>query len=271
MKLTEIPTGKKKVAVISPVAHSGKTTVATLLAQIMGSYNELQCVLTYAGDHEEEYEYALGFEDDNSVAHSLTQIVQLLKHNRLSAEHLTDYMEVISNNTWLLKASAPDVSEHDAQELFKYMLGEIDMNVTFIDCVKPLEDKLTQYVLSQADITLIVVDSSTQSILKMEKWFNEDKYDELLPPDDKIIYVVNNYDPTVANITSVAKRLGVKARDLIVLNHSPYIGKLTAEQRLQEILPPILENDGGVYDIASQLKEAGDMIAGILGFGTRKG
>lgn len=253
-----------KIALLSPRHKQGLSTASILLAQTIAHTTTLRVHLTYTGGDYKSYLEYLGLDYEEDKTRTTSQMVKLIETGSLSHAELEDYMIKIEDRFLVLNTSSDITTEEDSETLISYVLSNEDDNgtLTVIDVNTELDDDITQKIIKESDLVIIVAEQTRLSSEMAKRWMKSDYIED----DSKVVFIFNLFDPYVMSSRETAKMFGIRYRRTSKISYNPYIKKFCNERKLDNLLTYIKRKDERVFELNADLLECARLIGNQLGF-----
>lgn len=250
-----------KIAVLGSTRRQGETTIAILLAQAFERVFKTKVCLTKTGQDVTTLRTFLGIKTTFDFTRSVSQLVRLAEAGTLSDKEIADYVTSISPNVDFLETCGNGITDSESAQLLMNSFGFLTHNFVITDVDTELDDEITQKVLEAADLVVIVISQGKDILLKLMEWMKN----PLFPNPDKVVYVVNEYDPVVGALRELSKLIGVPHVRVAKLNYNPFVKIMGNLGQLQDIMDYVFKKDSRVIDLYSDIREIIYMCCAQIG------
>ncbi|WP_239617494.1 hypothetical protein [Cohnella mopanensis] len=253
------------IAVISPDRRQGGTTISVLLAVALAQTQNLSTCLTYTGNNNKAMAGVLGLKSTEDMTRNLTQVIKMLEANAISRDEIQDYCIKVPNvpNLQVIETASETVSYEDSAKLIRFAIESLNHEIVITDVTTEIYDEVTQSVIDNADLIIMVLTQSKDVGDKLAYWETAEVIKHLNAKG--LVYVFNQYDPYVEAFRETTKRLGLRHRRCAKISYNPFIRRTSNRGNLQSILSFILDKDPRVIELHNDLKECIMMILANLG------
>lgn len=239
-----------KIAIISPISHSGTTMVSLLLGQALATTQSLTVMLTYTGTNRRICEY-LNVSSIADKTMSITQVVKLLESQAISPEDITDYSTPVTTNLRIMDTADPVLDAEDGTKLMSYVYKNVTTDISICDVSTEIYDTVTQELFDASDAVVFVIQPDTHSYDMLKLW----KESEYWPKDKDIMVVVNRYNEEIDALRNISKKIGMAHANVCKLHYNPYITKYANTNESATMLPYVLQKDPRVVELNNDLRE----------------
>lgn len=246
---------KRRIAVVSPTRKQGETTITILLAEMLKVVAKTSVCLTHTGWGAKGMKSYLGLRDSTDVTKSIAQLARFLESGGLAQTEIGDYVTSLRSGVDVIKAD-DDISKDDASELMLDCIKQVAYEIILTDIETDLEDPATIEALQSADLTIIVMQQSVDTYNKFKAWQDSPYF----PPEHKVLYLINEYDPKVSAVRDITKSLGIRKIRTCKVNYNPFIRILSNRGDLDRLLPMMLDNDSRVIDLQQDFRMLISMV-----------
>lgn len=250
-----------KIAIYSPVRRQGCSTLSVLLGAAIAQVVGMKVCLTYTGNESDAYNVALGLSHLEDRTRSLTQVIRMLEGNSIAGEDIVDYLTPLRENLDIMQTASDYITAEESDALLHFVLSNLphELIITEINS-EPFEEN-TQHILNDVDIVIVLV-SQGMDVLNKYKLYKKSQY---FPDNDKIIYVVNQFDPNISPLKDVAKMMGVNRRKIVKISRNPYITKMANAGTLHKLMPYIYKKDLRVLNLHADIRDLCYLVMSNLG------
>ena len=247
-----------RVAIIAPVANTGNTTAATMIAAALactqGVETTLMCTTTKA---RRLHDY-LGIEYEEDITASITQLYELIRSNAIAPGECQDYLHKVTKNLMVLDTTSKGLSEDDRTAIMSHLFKSEVTPITVCDVHwKPdlLTDENSLSILEAADLIFVQVNGDLKNIEAFKRL-----KDTGLLPDKRYALLVNSFDERAASIRHWATAFDFKVRYTAKLHRSPYIQMAEEKGELLSVVANALTDDPRVIELKQDFKEICQII-----------
>jgi cellulose biosynthesis protein BcsQ len=246
-----------RIGVISPIRHSGATTVTLLLAAAIAQTQTHTVCLTYTGEGGDLKDYA-GAEIESDPTRTLTQVARMLNAKSIAKEELVEYCVSISPNVKLLDTAGGAITDDETTLVLTQIFANITTDAVICDITTDLDDDITKEILKLCDIAVIVT-TMTKSAGELTRRYKESS---LFPKDKPACILVNRFDPSVISIGQLAAELNSSVRNTCKLPYSPLILKACRMGQIVQAMINITAYDYRMLALNTAMKELLQFIYG---------
>lgn len=250
-----------KIAVVGPTRRQGETTLALMLALTIQKVFKVRVCLTQTGIDCQSLKTFLGIKDTFDYTKSLSQLVRLLEAGDLADREISDYLTPIVDGVDLLQTSDSITSADVSSRLLLESIDYLNHNFIVTDVNTDLDSDVTQEILKKADLVVVSLTQGKDAIVKMRSWQEH----VMFPDPNKVVYVVNYYDPVICALRDVSNQIGVRHVRVAKLNYNPFVAKMSNTGKFTDLIPYIFNKDSRVIDLLLDMQEILYMMSAQLG------
>lgn len=252
-----------KIAVFSPVhGQSGNTVSALFLSMSMALTQRKNICLTHTDFNSTVIEEILGLDITDDVTRSLSQVFKLLSSGTLLEKELADYaINVLpgldiytTNNIMLEHAELAGFIEFlfNRMKIYHHIVIDVDTG---------LKHKMSELCLSIAD-TIVITVSQNNHVLRAAKELLHNKDFIKLTKNKRILFLVNRFNTEIGKLSDVAKQLGVKTKEIIIIHNNVFISKCYNKGVIEDVIKRALQKDIRVLELHNDIKNACKILLG---------
>ena len=252
-----------KIAVISPVhGQTGNTVTSLFLAMSLALTQRKNVCLTHTDFSSTTIEEVLGLDLEEDVTRSLSQVFKLLSSGTLLEKELADYAIHVMQGLDLY-TSHNVVLEHDELVGFiEFLFNRMKIyHHIVIDVDTELKDKTSELCLSIADTVIITV-SQNYHVLRMAKRLVQREDFKKLTKNKRILYVINRFNTDICKLADVAKQLGAKTKDIIIIHDNVFITRCYNAGMIEDVIKRVLLKDIRVLELYNDIRNACRILLG---------
>lgn len=238
------------ISVISPIGHSGTTTVTFLMAQALAHTQTQRVMLTYTGTSRRICEY-IGLSVMDDKTRSISQVVELLESHAIGEDDLYDYSVKIYPNLNIMDTADESITEEDGTKLMSFVFQNIPADITICDVSTEIYDEVTIDLFDKSDILAVVIEPTVQSYKALINWMQS----VFWPKKKEVMIIVNRYCEEIDALRNISKQIGVAHLNVCKVHQNPYLVKASNSGEGLTVLPWVLEKDPRVIELNNDLKE----------------
>jgi len=252
-----------KISVFSPVhGQTGNTVTSLFLAMSLALTQRKNICLTHTDFSSTIIQETLGLDLQDDVTRSLSQVFRLLSSGTLLEKELTDYAISIIPGLDLYTTHNVVLESNERSNFIEFLFNRMkSYHHIVIDVDSGLRDKTTELCFSIADTVVITV-SQNYHVLKMARELvNGDEFKKLTK-GKRIVYAVNRFNSEVCRLSDVAKHIGVKTKDIIIIHDNHFISRCYNKGVIEDVMKRALQKDIRVLELYNDIKNACRILLG---------
>ena len=239
-----------KVAVLSAVPTSGKTTLLEVLGGVFSLSQGRSVGLFTTGNMAEMYEMtASSTTTDQSSADILQAMIDTNPHDPM----LLDYgVQIGEEHVYAYEIANSEAKDEDKVKFMQSALDNIPVDLALIELTGDLHTKLNIEMLKHADCSLFLIPPTTKAILEYKAVLDS------LPRCAALFnmaYVACPINYQILSDKSMAQRMGVKLENLYKVPYNATVQKLSMAGTLDTICDKVVRGDSTVVNLRESLLE----------------
>lgn len=241
-----------KVAFVSNWhGQCGVTTASLLTASFLAvSAKRNTCFLQFSSNGNDVKEY-LGLEDEEKdITRSASQLYKLLDVNAISHDEIKAYAIPTVENLDLFNINTATLEQSMVTEIQKFLIDRMPYNYVIMDVSGDPGLPSNKMSLELADYVVIVVNQN-RIVLKSMRQLLE-KYKLI---SDRLIIMINNYDPTVIPLTKLIKEYVLPRRNTFLMHRNPRIQRFMSQGNMLELMNHVSKRETLVADVFEDVKK----------------
>jgi len=252
-----------KIAVFSPVhGQTGNTVTALFLAMSMALTQRKNICLTHTDFSSTVIEEILGLDITDDVTRSLSQVFKLLNSGTLLEKELADYAVNVLPGLDIYTTHNVVLEHAERANFIEFLFNKMKIyHHIVIDVDTGLKHKMSELCLSIAD-TIVITISQNNHVLRAAKGLLQDDDFKKLTKNKRIIFALNRFNTGIGTLSDVAKQLGVKTKEIIIIHDSVFIAKCYNKGIIEEVIKRALQKDIRVLELHNDIKNACKILLG---------
>lgn len=252
------------IVVMSPhTAHSGNTTLASLIALELSSRNRKVCLTHTRTKSDSLYSY-FNIKHFDDRTNNPIQIINLIRSGGIRKNDIGNYCKAIGNNLEIFSLNTEDIPEDLHCVTIEFICNGFPHNYVVFDMDdKDIYSKANQIILNSCDCIVYVL---TQGITELTR-FNEmrQKIMEYMG-NIPMLVVINKYTDIVGSMKDVAASIGInRASKWHKLDFNPWIAYGSNRGKLSYIHENMLKREYHVVDIQNDIRLLVNRIMSVRG------
>ena len=252
-----------KIAVFSPVhGQTGNTVTALFLAMSMALTQRKNICLTHTDFNSTVIEGILGLDLTDDVTRSLSQIFKLLSSGTLLEKELADYAVNVLPGLDIYTTHNVALEHAERASFIEFLFNKMKIyHHIVIDVDTGLKHKMSELCLSIAD-TIVITVSQNNHVLKAAKGLLQNNDFKKLTKNKRILFVLNRFNTGIGTLSDVAKQLGVKTKEIMIIHDSVFIAKCYNKGIIEDVIKRALQKDIRVIELHNDIKNACKILLG---------
>lgn len=252
-----------KVAVFSLVhGQTGNTVSALFLAMSMALTQRKNICLTHTDFNSTVIEEILGLDVTEDVTRSLSQVFKLLNSGTLLEKELADYAINVLPGLDIYTTHNVVLEHSELANFIEFLFSKMKIyHHIVIDVDTGLKHKMSEICLSIAD-TIVITVSQNNHVLRAAKELLQDKDFKKLTKNKRVLFLVNRFNTNISKLSDVARQLGVKTKEIIIIHDNVFISKCYNKGVIEEVIKRALQKDIRVLELYNDIRNACKILLG---------
>lgn len=249
-----------KLAVINLVDRGGASIATSLIASTASFAQELKTVITFTSNTADIITY-LGLEDYiNDKTRSISQVYKLMRARSMKPEDLDSYLLSVGENCFVLNTVSENLKMSEAAAVQRYCFEKVPCDISICDISEPIDDQRAQSLLEISDAICYVINADEESI----EAFNALRQSEYFLKDKPFILLVNRYSAEIMSTRDIAKKTGLKIKDIIPIHFNGWLTRASNNKFLSQIVPNAMDDDKRVMQSKADMQRVMDWLSNFL-------
>jgi Flp pilus assembly CpaE family ATPase len=244
-----------KIAVFSPVhGQTDNTVVSLFIAMSMALTQRKNICLTHTDFSSTVMQEMLGLDVTEDVTRSLSQVFKLLNSGTLLEKELADYAINVMLGLDLYTTHNVALEHSEFAGFIEFLFNKMRIyHHTVIDVDTGIKSKTSELCLSIADTVVITVTQNKHVLAVTKELVRSNQFKELTK-NKRILYAVNRFNTEISGLSEVARLLGIKTNELIVIHENVFIARCCNKGVFGDVLKRALYKDLRVLELYNDIR-----------------
>lgn len=248
-----------RVAIISPVANTGNTTAAIMIAGAYALTQGIDTTLMCTATRARRLHDYMGIVYEEDITASITQLQKLISSHAIAPEECVDYLHKVTRNLMVLDTTCKSLQEDERLDIISHVYKSDVTPVTICDIHwdPDLLDSVSGITLLEAsDIIFINVNNDKKNVEALQRLKGTGKL-----PTKSYYLLVNSYENATMSVRTCASTFGFKSRCTTKIHRNPYIQSLAGKGEILDVIRSAISRDPRVIELNQDLKEVCEVIS----------